>query len=59
MSRSITRISILISLSLSLTACATYQPSDAECFNSFAEVARSNCTFHLLRPIDPSGAYNG
>jgi hypothetical protein len=59
MSRSITRISILISLSLSLTACATYQPSEAECFNSFAEVARSNCSFDLLRTIAPSGAHNG
>jgi hypothetical protein len=51
--------SLLIGLALMLSACAQYQPSEAECFNSFAEVARSNCTFDLLRPIDPSGAYNG
>ena len=51
--------SLLIGLALMLSACAQYQPSEAECFNSFAEVARSNCTFDLLRPIDPSGAHNG
>ncbi len=59
MSRSITRISILISLSLSLTACATYQPSEAECFNSFAEVARSNCSFELLHTVGPVVNGNG
>lgn len=51
--------SLLIGLALMLSACAQYQPSEADCFNSFAEVARSNCTFDLLGPIDPSGAYNG
>ncbi len=51
--------SLLIGLALMLSACAQYQPSEADCFNSFAEVARSNCTFDLLRPIDPSGAHNG
>jgi hypothetical protein len=50
---------LLIGLALMLSACAQYQPSEADCFNSFAEVARSNCTFDLLGPIDPSGAYNG
>jgi hypothetical protein len=59
MSRSITRISILISLSLSLTACATYQPSEAECFNSFAEVTRSDCSFEMLHAIGPVGHGNG
>jgi hypothetical protein len=50
---------LLIGLALMLSACAQYQPSEADCFNSFVEVARSNCTFDLLRPIDPSGAHNG
>lgn len=36
---------------LTLTACAEYRPSEAECFNSFAEVSRSNCNFELLGPI--------
>jgi hypothetical protein len=41
---------------LALSACAQYQPSEAECFNSFAEVTRSDCHFELLTPI---GAPNG
>ncbi len=41
---------------LALSACAQYQPSEAECFNSFAEVTRSNCNFELLTPIGlPNG----
>ncbi|WP_270731483.1 hypothetical protein [Shimia sp. Alg240-R146] len=36
---------------LTLTACAEYRPSEADCFNSFAEVSRSNCNFELLGPI--------
>lgn len=36
---------------LALSACAQYQPSEAECFSSFAEVTRSNCNFELLGPI--------
>ena len=36
---------------LTLTACAEYRPSEAECFNSFTEVSRSNCNFELLGPI--------
>ncbi len=36
---------------LTLTACAEYRPSEAKCFNSFAEVSRSNCNFDLLGPI--------
>ncbi len=36
---------------LTLTACAEYRPSEAECFTSFAEVSRSNCNFELLGPI--------
>ncbi len=36
---------------LSLTACTEYRPSEAKCFNSFAEVSRSNCTFDLLGPV--------
>ncbi len=36
---------------LTLTACAEYRPSEAECFKSFAEVSRSNCNFELLGPI--------
>lgn len=41
---------------LALSACAQYQPSEAECFSSFAEVTRSDCQFELLTPI---GAPNG
>lgn len=51
--------SLLIGLALMLSACAQYQPSEAECFNSFAEVTRSDCSFDLLRPIAPAGAHNG
>ena len=36
---------------LTLTACAEYRPSEAECFTSFAEVSRSNCNFEMLGPI--------
>lgn len=36
---------------LTLTACAEYLPSEAECFTSFAEVSRSNCNFELLGSI--------
>ncbi len=36
---------------LTLTACAEYRPSEAECFKSFAEVSRSNCNFEPLGPI--------
>jgi len=46
---------VLIGLALSLTACATYRPPEAECFNGFAEVSRSNCTFELLTPMGPAG----
>ncbi len=35
---------------LALSACAEYRPSEAKCFNSFAEVTRSNCHFELLGP---------
>jgi len=38
-----------------LTACSEYRPSEAECFNSFAEVSRSNCNFELLGPIGGLG----
>lgn len=36
---------------LALTACAQYQPSEAKCFSSIAEVTRSDCNFELLGPI--------
>ena len=49
----VTRRLILIGLGLTLSACAKYQPSEAECFNNFAEVTRSNCSFDLLSPIAP------
>ena len=45
---------------LALSACAGYQPSEAKCFSSFAEVTRSNCNFELLGPIgSPAGASHG
>ena len=45
---------------LALSACAQYQPSEAECFSSFAEVTRSNCDFELLGPIgSPASASHG
>lgn len=44
---------LLIGLALSLSACATYRPSEAECFNSFTEVTRSNCSFEMLTGIGP------
>ena len=44
---------LLVGLALSLSACATYRPSEAECFNSFAEVTGSNCSFELLSGIGP------
>ncbi|PSL21050.1 hypothetical protein [Shimia abyssi] len=40
---------------LTMTACAEYRPSEAECFNSFAEVSRSDCNFVLLGPIGSLG----
>ena len=45
------RLGMLTLTLLTLTACAEYQPSEAECFSSFAEVSRSNCNFKLLGPI--------
>ncbi|WBU56589.1 hypothetical protein [Paracoccus sediminicola] len=47
---------LLIGLALSVSACATYRPSEAECFNSFAEVTRSNCSFEMLNGIGPTGS---
>jgi hypothetical protein len=49
----VTRHLILIGLGLTLSACAQYQPSEAECFNNFAEVTRSNCSFDMLSPMGP------
>jgi hypothetical protein len=51
--------SLLIGLTLTLSACAQYQSSEAECFNSFAEVTRSDCSFELLHAIGPVGHGNG
>ena len=48
------RLCVLTLTLLTLTACAEYGPSEAECFNSFAEVSRSNCNFELLGPIGSS-----
>jgi hypothetical protein len=45
------RLCVLTVNLLTLAACAEYRPSEAECFNSFAEVSRSNCNFELLGPI--------
>ena len=45
------RLGVLALTLLTLTACAEYRPSEAECFNSFATVSRSNCNFELLGPI--------
>jgi hypothetical protein len=45
------RLCVLTLAFLTLTACAEYRPSEAECFKSFAEVSRSNCNFELLGPI--------
>lgn len=45
------RLGVLTLTLLTLTACAEYRPSEAECFKSFAEVSRSNCNFELLEPI--------
>ncbi len=45
------RLCVLTLTLLTLTACAEYWPSEADCFNSFAEVSRSNCNFELLAPI--------
>jgi hypothetical protein len=44
---------LLVGLVLSLSACATYRPSEAECFTAFAEVTRSNCSFEMLNGIGP------
>ena len=49
------RLGVLTLTLLTLTACAEYRPSEAECFNSFAEVSRSNCNFELLGPIGGLG----
>jgi hypothetical protein len=46
---------VVIGLALSLSACATYRPSEAECFTAFAEVTRSNCSFEMLNGIAPMG----
>jgi hypothetical protein len=43
--------SLLIGLALMLSACAQYQPSEADCFNSFVEVTRSDCSFELLHAV--------
>ena len=45
------RLGVLALTLLTLPACAEYRPSEAECFNSFAQVSRSNCNFELLGPI--------
>lgn len=45
------RLGVLTLTLLTLTACAEYRPSEAKCFNSFAEVSRNNCNFELLGPI--------
>ena len=45
------KLFVIASTLLTLTACAEYRPSEAECFSSFAEVSRSNCNFELLGPI--------
>ena len=53
---------LLVGLALSLSACATYRPSEAEGFNSFAEGARSNCSFEMLNgigPMDPAASNHG
>lgn len=47
------RFALILGLALSLSACATYRPSEAECFNSFTEVTRSNCSFEMLTGIGP------
>lgn len=51
-----TRHLLLIGLALSVSACATYRPSEAECFTAFAEVTRSNCSFEMLNGIGPMGS---
>jgi hypothetical protein len=45
------KLFVMILTLLTLTACAEYRPSGAECFSSFAEVSRSNCNFELIGPI--------
>lgn len=45
------RSALILAGLLALSACAQYQPSEAECFNSFAETTRSDCHFELLTPI--------
>ncbi|MEP2985946.1 MAG: hypothetical protein ABJP08_22040 [Roseibium sp.] len=49
------RLCMLTLTLFTLSACAEYRPSEAECFNSFAEVSRSNCNFELLGPIGDLG----
>jgi hypothetical protein len=58
MSRLFSR-SLLIGLALMLSACTKYQPSEADCFNSFAEVTRSDCSFELLHAVGPVGNGHG
>jgi len=51
---------LILSGLLALSACTGYQPSEAKCFSSFAEVSQSNCDFELLGPIgSPAGASHG
>ncbi len=59
LTRTLTGRLVLVGLTLSLSACAQYQPSEAECFNSFAEVTRSDCSFELLHAIGPVRHGNG
>jgi hypothetical protein len=49
------KLCVLTLTLLTLTACAEYRPSEAECFNSFAEVSRNNCNFELIEPIGGLG----
>jgi hypothetical protein len=51
--------SLLIGLALMLSACAQYQLSEADCFNSFVEVTRSDCSFELLHAVGHVGNGNG
>jgi len=49
------RLCVLTLTLLTLTACAEYRPSEAECFKALAEVSRTNCNFELLGPIGVLG----
>lgn len=56
------RSALILGLALSLSACATYRPSEAECFTAFADVTRSNCSFEMLNgigPMDPTASADG